>query len=479
LIGRNAAWLLGCRVLGDLLNLFFFIIISREFGPAGVGAYSYSFAVTGFILVIGSMGIEDFGQKEYVRLDAAHRLQFIAELLGTQIVIIGAAIVGVGVFLLLTSPSRATLGIMASLAYFQAAVGFSSALFIPAMGQQHMVGRAVIDLVSRVVAFVYAGVAIYVWRASIPVAMVGYVLAATLLLELSRRSAISFGGGLKIAMSRQAVTKVIIALWSFAAVEVLALLFARAGVIVLALKNGDAAAGVYATGLRLIEAGVMPLAFVGIALYPQLSRFFRDDKAAFQNIGLNYIWGVLVAGVLLSWGLYFVAPLLLVPILGSKYAGTDSVIMMMSALGCMWASEIGMGRVMFAADLQIARAVGISLGAASALVLNLLLVPKFAVTGAILAALASYVLINGVYFIALKGRMPRGELSGAVLIPFFALAAGAAVVWLCDSRGMPFWTQGLASATAFILIAGGGFWTIRGRRLLAARVHPNSTTTIP
>ena len=478
IVSRNAAWLLGCRVVGDLLNLLFFIIISREFGPPGVGAYSYGFAVTGFILVIGSMGIEDYGQREYARMDVAHRSQFIAELLGTQIVMIAAAVAGVGIYLLLTAPSPATLGIMASLAYFQASLGLSSALFIPAMGQQHMVGRAVIDLVCRAVAFLYAGVAIYVWKTPVPQALLGYVLAATLLLELSRRSAIQFGGGLKIAISRQAMSKVIAALWSFAAVEVLAQLFVRAGVIVLALKSGEAAAGLYATGLRLIEAGVMPLAFVGIALYPQLSRLFRDDKAAFQHLGLNFIWGVLVAGLVLSWGLYFVAPSLLVPILGSKYAGTDSVIMMMSALGWMWALEIGMGRVMFAADLQVARAVAILLGAISAVTLNLLLVPKFAVTGAILAGVASYVIINGAYFVALRRRMHRGDLLRALLVPLIGLTAGAAAVWQCAAHGMPFWTQGLASAAVFALIAGGGFWS-RGRRLLAARIPPNSTTTIP
>ena len=479
MVSRNAAWLLGCRVLGDLLNLLFFIIISREYGPPGVGAYSYGFAVTGFILVISSMGIEDYGQREYARMDRAHRLQFIAELLGTQFVMLAAAIAGVGIFLLLTAPSGATLSIMASLAYFQAAVGLSSALFVPAMGQQHMVGRAVIDLVCRAIAFIYAGLAIYVWRAPVPQALLGYVLAATLLLELSRRSAIQFGGGLRIAISRQAVTKVLTALWSFAAVEVLAQLFARAGVIVLALKSGDAAAGVYATGLRLIEAGVMPLAFVGIALYPQLSRLFREDSAAFQNIGLNFIWGVLIAGVMLSWGLYFVAPAFLIPVLGSKYAGTDSVIATMSALGWMWALEIGMGRVMFAADLQVARARGIFMGAASALILNLLLVPRFAVTGAILAGVASYVVINSAYFVALRRRIDHGDLLLALVVPLIGLTAGAAVVWQCASHGMPTWTQGLASAAAFALIAGGGFWSTRGRRMLAARLHPNRTTTIP
>jgi O-antigen/teichoic acid export membrane protein len=153
--------------------------------------------------------------------------------------------------------------------------------------------------------------------------------------------------------------------------------------------------------------------------------------------------------------------------------------MMMSALGWMWALEIGMGRVMFAADLQVARAVAILLGAASALIFNLVLVPKFAVTGAILAGVGSYVIINSAYFVALRRRLQHGDLLRALLIPLIGLAAGAAAVWQCASHGMPFWTQGLASAAAFALIAGGGFWSTRGRQLLAARVHPNSTTTIP
>ena len=201
-VTRNAAWLLGCRISGDVLNLLFFVVISREYGPPGVGAYSYGFAVTGFVLVIGSMGIEDFGLREYARMQAAHRSQFIAELLGTQLVMIIVAFIAVGVYLSLTSPSGATLGIMASLAYYQASLCLSSALFIPAMGQQHMVGRALIDLLCRAVSFIYAGVAIYVWRTPVPQALLGYVLAATLLIELSRRSALKFGGELRISISR-------------------------------------------------------------------------------------------------------------------------------------------------------------------------------------------------------------------------------------------------------------------------------------
>ncbi len=470
-VTRNAAWLLGCRISGDVLNLLFFVVISREYGPPGVGAYSYGFAVTGFVLVIGSMGIEDFGLREYARMQASRRPQFIAELLGTQLVMLTVAFIAVGVYLSLTSPSAATLGIVASLAYYQASLCLSSALFIPAMGQQHMVGRALIDLLCRAVSFIYAGVAIYVWRTPVPQALLGYVLAATLLIELSRRSALKFGGELRISISRSALLKIVTVLWSFAAVEVLAQLFARVGVIVLALKVGEAAAGLYATGLRLIEAGLMPLAFMGIAVYPQLSRLFREDKLAFQNVGLNYIWAVLVAGLILSWGLYFVAPSLLVPVLGSKYAGTEPVIMMMAALALMQALETGMGRVLFAADRQVPRAVAILLGATSALVLCLVLIPRMAVPGAILAGVLSFLIINFIYFMALRGPMRGAGLVPALLIPLAGLTLGIVAVWQCASHGLPFWVQAFVSAAGFVLVTGSGFWSTRGRRLWAARLQ--------
>ena len=470
-VTRNAIWLLACRISGDFLNLLFFVIISRVFGPPGVGAYSYGFAVTGFVLVIGSLGIEEYGLREYARMKVADRSQFMAELLGTQLVTIVGALVGVGIYLSLTSPSNATLGIIASLAYYQAALSLSSSLFIPAMGQQHMMGRALIDLICRAVAFIFAGLAIYVWHTPVPKALLGYVLAATLLILLSIWSAAKHGGALRISVSWDALVKIATVLWSFAAVEVLAQLFARVGVIVLSLKVSEAAAGLYATGLRLIETGLMPLAFMGIAVYPHLSHLFREDKIAFQSVGLNFIWAMLVAGLILSWGLYFVAPSLLVPLLGSKYAGTEPVIMAMAALALMQALELGMGRVLFAADLQVPRAVAILLGATSALALNLLLVPKFAVDGAIAAGVLSFIIINIVYFLALRHPMRGTKFQQALLIPLAGLTLGIVVAWQCAAHRTLPWVQACASALVFVLVAGGGFWITRGRELLAARVR--------
>jgi O-antigen/teichoic acid export membrane protein len=457
-ITRNAFWLLGCRVVGDFLNLLFFVLISRQFGPAGVGVYSYGFAVTGFVFVIGCLGIEEYGLREYARMETGRQAPFISELLGTQLLMIAIAVSGVGIYLLLTAPSQSTLVIMASLGFYQAAVALAGTLFIPAMGHQRMTGPALIDLVCRGVAFSFAGFAIYAWHMPISQALLGYLLAGVLLVALARRSALHHGGALRIKISWPAVIGIVSILWSFAAVEVLAQLFARVGVIVLALKVGEAAAGLYATGLRLIEVGLMPLAFVGVAAYPQLSRLYRDDKAAFQSFGLDFIWIVLVVGLILAWGVHFVAPQLLVPVLGSKYAGTEPVVRMMAGLALIQALEVGMGRVLFAANLQVARAVAIMVGAASALTLNLGLVPGFGVRGAIVAGVLSFTIIDTIYFLALRRPLGSARLLRALTVPLSGMAAAVVLVWLCRLVLLPTWMQAVAAAGAIVSVSGADFW---------------------
>src|SRR5450631_4220317 len=116
---RNALWFTTCRLTGDVLNLLLFVLISREFAPAGVGAYSYGFAVATFAFVIGCLGIEEYGLRQYARTEAAHRPVFLSELMSTQALMVAAAIIALALYLTLTRPSSTTLLMVGSLGIYQ------------------------------------------------------------------------------------------------------------------------------------------------------------------------------------------------------------------------------------------------------------------------------------------------------------------------------------------------------------------------
>ena len=433
-------------------------MISRQFGPAGVGAYSYGYAVTSFVFVIGCLGIEEYGLREYARMEAGSRAQFIAELLGTQAMMLLAALAGLGIYLLLTHPTAATLVIVGSLTYYQVAMALAATLFIPAMGQQRMMGPALADLICRACGFILVGLTIHYLHRSISASMFGFTVSGTLLIVLAAQSAKRHGATLRISVSRHAMLKLGSVLWSFAAIEIFAQLFTRIGIIALSLRISEAAAGLYATGLRLTEVALMPLSFMGVAAYPRLSQLFRNDLTAFRRVSQSLLWLTLLALGAVSWGLYFVAPLLLVPVLGDRYAGAEPVVRTIAVLATVQACEIVMGRLLLAADLQVVRAASIVVGAVAALLLNLWLIPKFGVNGAIYAGALSYLVIDGLYVAALRRVLTDKSLSYWVTSFVMSVAVAITAAWLCTSYGSIAWAPGLMSALAFAAVAGGCFW---------------------
>jgi O-antigen/teichoic acid export membrane protein len=451
---RNAIWLTGCRLTGDVLNLLLFVLISRHFGPAGAGAYSYGFAVATFAFVIGCLGIEEYGLRQYARMDAVERPAFLGELLGTQMLMVALALIALVIYLALTGPSRATLLMVCVLGAYQITAAVVATLFIPAMAAQRMLWPALAELTARAVAFAVAGYAIGIAHAPLAEALLGYPAAALIWLIIAVRSIRRFAPGLRISVSSAGTRRILGILWSFALLEIFAQLFARIGVISLSLSVGDAAAGIFATGLRLIEVALMPLSFLGVAAYPRLSQLFTANLPAFRHSAADLMWLMLLGGGVAAWGLYFVAPPLLVPVLGQRFAGSETVIQTMAVFALVQAVEVCLGRIMLCADRQIANASFVAGGAILSVILNLLLVPRFGVNGAIYAGATAYAVIDILCIGALRRPLSRVVLWRMFLSLGTGVAVGTGVALLLARQDVSAWPQAMASAAAFVLVGG-------------------------
>jgi O-antigen/teichoic acid export membrane protein len=450
---RNAIWLTGCRLTGDVLNLLLFILISRRFGPAGAGAYSYGFAVATFAFVLGCLGIEEYGLRQYVRMEADARSGFIGELLGTQMLMVAFAVIALVVYLTLSAPTASTLMMVIALGVYQITAAVVATLFIPAMAAQRMLWPALAELTARAVAFAFAGYAIGIAHMPLAQAVLGYPVAAFVWLMVAITSLRRFAPALRIIFSTAGTLRILRIVWSFALLEIFAQLFSRIGVITLSLYVGDAAAGIFATGLRLIEVALMPLSFLGVAAYPRLSQLYAGNLPDFRRSATDLMWLMLVGGGAAAWGLYFVAPSLLVPILGQRFSGAEPFIQAMGLFALVQAVEVCLGRILLSADRQIANAAFVAGGAIVSVLLNLLWVPRFEVHGAIYAGTAAYAAIDILCIAALKR-----PLSGAALLRMFlplsvavALACGVCA-WLAQ-RDYTALQQAVAAAAVFVSIA--------------------------
>jgi O-antigen/teichoic acid export membrane protein len=332
----------------------------------------------------------------------------------------------------------------------------TQSLFIPEMAYQRMAYPAIAQLVSRIVAITGTGIAIYRFHASLAIALVGFPVAAVIWMALAIRSARG-RGPLRVTVTRASMRQIAGIIWSFSLIEIFTQLFARVGVIVLSLEVGDAAAGLFATGLRLIETALVPLAFFGLAAYPHLSQLFATDTVGFRRPALKLVWVMLLAGLLLAWGLYFVAPPLLVPLLGERFAGTAPIIRPMAALGLVQAVDIGLGRILLSANLNVSRALYIVAGAVTSVALNLVLSPRFGVDGAIASGVAAYLVINVLSLKTLKRPLSGAALWSliATLVASLLLVVGVDAILVWYDIGIL--SQAIACAGVLAMVAAAGY----------------------
>lgn len=404
--GRNALALLACRVGADLLNFLLFLVVSRRFGPEGMGEYGYAFALAGLVYYAATLGIDEYGVREYTYRTPERRPALISDLLGAQVCIAIVAIAVLIGYIQITQPAPDTLAIIISMTVYQLGAAFSATLFVPAMAEQQMMPPAFINLLGRGAAFVVTGVLIWVFDFSLEDAALAFAGGGLLMFVLALRSAASFRVRLLPNLSASVVLEGARTLWSFAAVGLLGQLLNRIGVIALSLQMGQAAAGLYTTGLKLVEVACLPLVFIGVAAYPRLCQAFASSAAFHKLARQAVVFGVLLS-MLLALAMYLAVPPLLVPVLGERFAGAEAVIAAMAAIVLAQGIEIVLGRLMLAANLNVARAVRITIGTLLCVLATVLFTPTFGISAATGALVISYLVVDAMYSISLFGSLRR------------------------------------------------------------------------
>jgi O-antigen/teichoic acid export membrane protein len=154
------------------------------------------------------------------------------------------------------------------------------------------------------------------------------------------------------------------------------------------------AAGLYAAGTRLLIAGTMASVAVGQALGPMISRHFaaraRDDaRAAYQSAAA---WVTVVA-----WPIYLsliVNGEIILRIFGPEYAAASAPVAIVAG-ALLVASFVGpVDLVLLMGGRSLSSLVNIAAALSTNVVLNVLLVPRFGITGAGMAWASSLLVVN-------------------------------------------------------------------------------------
>ncbi len=458
-IAANAFWLATCRVAADVAGFILFAAVSRQFGPAGAGEYAYAFAIAGCAAVLGTSGLEEYGIREYVRLPvAAARRRLWTDLLATQAVQLTAGLAALGLFLLVVGHEGAGAPAILATSAYLVGWGVARTLFVPAFAAQAMVVPAFAELLCRLAATATALLllaSLTAATASLPLVLIGFPAAGLTLAVLALLNARRHGAALEAGrLRRPAVGGTLRQSWPFAVSEMLSQFYVRADLLMIAHLVGSATAGLYATGVKFVEVGLVPFVLLGQAAYPFLSRVAGDDPRAFADAASDLLRTVLLFAGLLALGLRFVAPPLVPLLLGAEFGPASELLPWFGALAVLKAAEIALYRLLYAARLQGTYLRALVLGTSVNVTLNLALIPALGALGAILAASGSALAIGFVCGFGLRRQLPPRHAGRAILALAAALlpslGAGEAVAALAAA---PPWAPAAAACLLYALLA--------------------------
>ncbi|HZZ21053.1 MAG TPA: flippase [Opitutaceae bacterium] len=389
------AWLIGERLIRGLVTVVALAAVARHLQPAGFGVLNFANSVVSLVVPLAQLGLDTVLVRELVRNPSRT-----GSLLGTSFAIrlvsgvcLAAALFGLSHVSTVIGSAQPALGPLCLILIAQA--GEVSDCWFRSRVQSRTVvvlrGSLIVAGAGVKLALVAAGAGLvafaWVYTAEAGAFALGLVICSSR--GRDRAPSWSFNASLAWRLMGEG--------WGFALAGFLGALSVRADQIAVAGSLGDAAAGLYFGALRVMEIPIFVATSAAAALFPALA--VAEDVDA-MHVRLETVFGLMSA---IAWitaiGATLAGPWLIPTLLGGAYGDAWPVFAIHG-----WAALFYFSGMVRANYLALRSAPGSQAAAAAAtlaiqVVLNYILVPRFGISGAAMAFLATQVL--SAYFLPL------------------------------------------------------------------------------
>ena len=453
LVVRNTVWLSICRIAADLSGLVLFAVISRRYGPMGTGEYSSAFALGAFIAILATAGVEQYGVRQYACLRSSReKADCWRNLVVTQSIQLSAGLLVLGTVLLIAGTQRAGTLVVLELSIFLVGWGLSRTLYVPASAAQAMVGPAFTELGCRLAGTATALVLCLFKPIPLAVILAGFPLSSLVLVALALRNANMHGATLRFRASWRGVLETVSGAAPFTVCEALGQFYMRVDLLLIVFLLGKANGGWYATDIKIIEVGLMPLVLLGTAAYPVLSRSAAHEPLRFGPLSRDFLRSVLFASGWLAVGLYSLAPLVVTRLLGAAFSPAGNLLPLFAVLAVLKGVEVVLYRLLYALRRQGIYLGALAFGTGLIVVLNYTLIPRFGATGAVFVVLLSSAVVNLICAIGLRHEISRALIGSNIARLAFALTMTVLTVSVLRTMDIGAWQVAIAACLMFPLL---------------------------
>ncbi len=387
-IAKNIVFIVGGGTFRAVLMPLFTILIARQLGTEGFGAFSFALSLASILVIVGEMGLP----KMVVRELANHREEvgrYIGDLSVLRL-LAGLASTGLVAFILLFAPKspdgRLPLFLMGlSLLVFTGLRRFFDAIF---QAFEVMKYQALVDVVDILLTFGVGTALLFNGYGLMGVAfamMVGATVSMAMdFIILTRKL-----GKPVFTFDWAFWKKMVIGAVPFGVIGVLTFLFGYSNTVLLSLLRGNVEAGLFSSAYRVIWMLAIIPATCMTAVFPFLSRVGRspgDRHHAAIRLVVKYLacLSLPFSGLLVVY-----APQIISAVYGREYAGAAPALWALAAIPLFSFAYIPLIDLLNSQYKQRFSVIAILLCAAVNTGLCLLLAPTLGLMGAAVSTLAA------------------------------------------------------------------------------------------
>jgi len=386
---KNTFWLFVSRGIG-FLDLLLIIFVARALGPTDYGSFSFAWSVVSIFAAIVVFGLPEIVTREFSRKEDLEK-EFPSILSLRALLSLGAAVVMFGSSFLLTGDPQVR-ALIWLLAIYVLLRDFGGTLYAVFRARQKMEYEAWMQILLTVCSFVFVGL-VLVFYPSIANIGAGYLMGSLvalvgILVFFSLKI-----GALRIGWDREVWKKFFSFSWPLGLTAAFAAVYLFMDSVIMGVLGQTTQVGWYNAAYKIANITLIPMSIISISFYPVLSKYYEESGESFQKFWTTFLKVMLVIATPLVLGVIIFAPQIINLVYGEAYAPSVPALRILMVMVGLWFVSTPFIRALVISNQQIKVLVLSALGAFLNIILNLVLIPRYSLSGAAVATAATYFLI--------------------------------------------------------------------------------------
>jgi O-antigen/teichoic acid export membrane protein len=446
-VARNSGFLFFADAISKILHLVLVVFIARMLGDVSYGQYAFAFAFTALFVIFSDFGLSVLSIRDIAR-DTSKAGKYLSSvsIIKTILSLITFALIVI-VINLMNYPQDTT-----QVVYITGAtvICISFSQFFRSIFRAFE--RMEYELLTRIAE------EILIIGAGLTTLFLGYGLIELVLVILAGRFAAVLASFMIVitkfakpylAVDINLIRQMFKAALPFGLAIIFTTIYFQIDSVMLSVMKGDAVVGWYNASYQLVLALIfIPAAFIS-SLYPLMSRYFESSKERLNIVYEKAFKYLFTLAVPIGVGITLLADRIIAFLYGADFSNSVIALQVLIWAGSLIFLTLFAGHTFASINKQRISTLITGICVVVNIILNLILIPRYSLTGAAIATVATEFIVLILSFSYLQKHFHRLGIHRIIMKPLIAVLIMGIIVYALNAINSNLFATVLAGAVSY------------------------------